>query len=96
MAPPLRWLAGLVGAADGFYGGTNGDVALDTMPGETIPEGVVPEGAASRPDRHPGSDSPRVVSSDMLLAGRSQLAILHNETIYFLRQTRFGKLILTK
>jgi hemin uptake protein HemP len=43
-----------------------------------------------------GGDSPRVVNSDALLAGASQLAILHNQTIYFLRQTRFGKLILTK
>jgi hemin uptake protein HemP len=40
--------------------------------------------------------SPRVVNSKALLDGRSQLAILHNETVYFLRQTRFGKLILTK
>jgi len=40
--------------------------------------------------------SPRVVDSAALLDGRSQLAILHNETVYFLRQTRFGKLILTK
>ena len=40
--------------------------------------------------------SPRVVRSETLLAGASQLAILHNQTIYFLRQTRFGKLILTK
>ena len=39
---------------------------------------------------------PRVIHSTALLAGRSQLAILHNETVYFLRQTRFGKLILTK
>jgi hemin uptake protein HemP len=40
--------------------------------------------------------SPRVVTSDSLLAGASQLAILHKQTVYFLRQTRFGKLILTK
>jgi hemin uptake protein HemP len=40
--------------------------------------------------------APRVIHSAALLAGRSQLAILHNETVYFLRQTRFGKLILTK
>ena len=40
--------------------------------------------------------SPRVVDSDALLAGASQLAILHKQTIYYLRQTRFGKLILTK
>jgi hemin uptake protein HemP len=51
------------------------------------------EAGAQRP---PGFDSPRVISSDTLLAGDSQLAILHNQTIYFLRQTRFGKLILTK
>jgi hemin uptake protein HemP len=38
----------------------------------------------------------RVISSDTLLGGQSQLAILHNQSVYFLRQTRFGKLILTK
>ena len=42
------------------------------------------------------SSAPRMVHSTVLLAGRSQLAIRHNETVYFLRQTRFGKLILTK
>jgi len=58
----------------------------------------------SQPDASPSggrdgaveSASPRVVTSDALLAGSSYLAILHNQTIYFLRQTRFGKLILTK
>ena len=40
--------------------------------------------------------APRVIHSTTLLAGASQLAIMHNETIYFLRQTRLGKLILTK
>jgi hemin uptake protein HemP len=40
--------------------------------------------------------SPRVVTSDALLRGESQLAILHERTVYFLRRTRFGKLILTK
>jgi hemin uptake protein HemP len=49
-----------------------------------------------RAQRHDGAASPRVVDSAALLDGRSQLAILHNETLYFLRQTRFGKLILTK
>ena len=39
---------------------------------------------------------PRVVGSETLLAGASQLAIVHNETVYFRRQTRLGKLILTK
>jgi hemin uptake protein HemP len=47
--------------------------------------------------KHDGSRGlPRVVRSDALLAGASQLAILHNDTLYFLRETRFGKLILTK
>ncbi len=41
-------------------------------------------------------NAPRMIHSATLLAGRSQLAILHNETVYFLRQTRLGKLILTK
>ena len=53
--------------------------------------------AAAPPARPDGTGaSPRVVTSDSLLAGTAQLAILHNQTIYFLRQTRFGKLILTK
>ena len=43
-----------------------------------------------------GDTSPRVVESATLLAGRSQLAILHRDAIYFLRETRLGKLILTK
>lgn len=52
-------------------------------------------------DRHPlqrqtSGPLPRVVRSDALLAGASQLAILHNDTLYFLRETRYGKLILTK
>ena len=52
---------------------------------ETKPEGTEP------PD-----GTPRVVTSESLLAGASQLAILHDRTLYFLRQTRYGKLILTK
>ena len=40
--------------------------------------------------------APRMVSSDVLLRGETQLAILHEQTLYFLRRTRFGKLILTK
>jgi hemin uptake protein HemP len=55
----------------------------------------------ARGDRHlihreASNPLPRVVRSDALLAGASQLAILHNNTLYFLRETRFGKLILTK
>ena len=44
----------------------------------------------------PDGRPPRVVNSEVLLEGAPQLAIRHNESIYFLRQTRFGKLILTK
>ena len=40
--------------------------------------------------------TPRVVTSDALLRGDAQLAILHEQQIYFLRRTRYGKLILTK
>jgi hemin uptake protein HemP len=58
--------------------------------------GRVDEMSNPRPPRHDRAASPRVVESSALLDGRSQLAILHNETVYFLRQTRFGKLILTK
>jgi len=52
--------------------------------------------ATTHVQRHAAAVSPRVIDSAALLDGRSQLAILHNETVYFLRQTRFGKLILTK
>jgi hemin uptake protein HemP len=40
--------------------------------------------------------APRMVSSDALLRGDTQLAIVHEQTLYYLRRTRFGKLILTK
>lgn len=46
--------------------------------------------------REQHDEAPRVIESKTLLGGRTQLAILHNRTIYFLRETRFGKLILTK
>jgi hemin uptake protein HemP len=59
--------------------------ADDAARAETQPEG---------PD--PADRTPRVVTSESLLAGASQLAILHDRTLYFLRQTRYGKLILTK
>jgi hemin uptake protein HemP len=38
----------------------------------------------------------RIISSDALLSGRGALAIRHKQAIYYLRETRFGKLILTK
>jgi hemin uptake protein HemP len=65
-------------------------------PPPTGPGPLAAKSPVSGADRQPGPDSPRVINSDTLLAGASQLAILHNQTIYFLRQTRFGKLILTK
>ena len=55
------------------------------------------DSAADAEAKQPRSaKAPRVINSSALMAGQSQLAILHNETVYFLRQTRFGKLILTK
>ena len=58
--------------------------------------GADSDSAAPLASREGNGGSPRVVTSDSLLAGASQLAILHKQTTYFLRQTRFGKLILTK
>ena len=53
--------------------------------------------AAPARDASPAAAAtPRVVTSDALLRGESQLAILHERTVYFLRRTRLGKLILTK
>jgi hemin uptake protein HemP len=57
-------------------------------------EAAVPAGRQA--DRQDSCIRQRVVSSDSLLAGAMQLAILHHQTVYFLRQTRLGKLILTK
>jgi hemin uptake protein HemP len=53
---------------------------------------------SARPAAGPAtvSGSPRVVRSDSLFAGATQVAIEHDHAIYFLRQTRSGKLILTK
>ena len=36
------------------------------------------------------------ISSDALLSEHGALAIRHRQAIYYLRETRFGKLILTK
>ena len=52
--------------------------------------------SASRAGSEDLTGTPRVVTSETLLGGASQLAILHDRTLYFLRQTRYGKLILTK
>jgi hemin uptake protein HemP len=68
-----------------------------------MPPGAPPESTASAvrdaaPDEAaaPTLVARRVVTSDALLRGESQLAILHERTVYFLRRTRLGKLILTK
>lgn len=45
----------------------------------------------------PGNGTAReMVSSESLLRGKGQLTIKHKNETYILRQTRFGKLILTK
>lgn len=56
------------------------------------------DAGAPRPATPPGSDGvalPRW-SSECLLCGQREIAIDHNGTIYRLRATRQGKLILTK
>ena len=68
-------------------------MAIRGVPSVGTPDGSLAETRAE-PDDH--GDTPRVVTSESLLGGASQLAILHDRTLYFLRQTRYGKLILTK
>jgi hemin uptake protein HemP len=48
---------------------------------------------ASSPE---ASGNERVVRSETLLQGRSHISITHNGETYQLRETRLGKLILTK
>jgi hemin uptake protein HemP len=43
-----------------------------------------------------GGRADEAVSSESLLRGKGQIAIRHKNETYILRQTRFGKLILTK
>ena len=66
------------------------------MSGAGDPPSTQTPDAASAARGEPAADTPRVVTSEALLLGDSQLAILHDRTVYFLRKTRFGKLILTK
>lgn len=59
-----------------------------------------------KPDRqsNPGNDSPpsarepppNEVTSELLLRGRDHVRIIHRGELYTLRETRNGKLILTK
>jgi hemin uptake protein HemP len=60
------------------------------------PAADIPRAALAHDANGGSMPSPRVVTSDALLRGDSQLAILHERTVYFLRRTRLGKLILTK
>lgn len=50
---------------------------------------------ASNPRREPAR-APRVISSEALLQGDTQVLIAHGGERYVLRLTRQGKLILTK
>ena len=68
-------------------------MAMNKSGGAAVPPA---SGARSLAAELGDAGAPRVISSASLLAGKPQLAILHNRTLYFLRQTRFGKLILTK
>ena len=65
------------------------------MASETAADTVSVDRRAASP-REANSLSPRTITSEALLRGDSQLAILHERTVYFLRRTRLGKLILTK
>ena len=62
------------------------------------PDSVTDDESAALPEpqQRQSAGASRVMHGAALLGGQSHLAILHNETVYFLRQTRFGKLILTK
>jgi hemin uptake protein HemP len=52
---------------------------------------------ADRDDRgHASADSLPPLASSVLLRGRSVVRIEHNGSLYQLRSTRLGKLILTK
>jgi hemin uptake protein HemP len=54
-------------------------------------------GALLRAERaEAGNAAPRMIESDQLMRGASLVAIRHENCVYILRKTRFGKLILTK
>ena len=65
------------------------------MASETAADTVSVDRRAASP-REANALSARTITSEALLRGDSQLAILHERTVYFLRRTRLGKLILTK
>ena len=68
----------------------------DRDPPAEPPAGAQPVAEPHAAGPEASGATPRVVTSESLLAGATQLAILHDRTLYFLRQTRYGKLILTK
>lgn len=51
-------------------------------------------GSTQKPDRLP--TPPAVIDGDALLGGRSEVQIRLGDTVYRLRKTRQGKLILNK
>ena len=73
-----------------------GLVPAMTMSSPSPSKGVVPA-----PHPHPVArplhqEAPRLVESEQLFQGRKSIQIEHNGTVYHLRATRQGKLILTK
>ena len=72
--------------SDGRRSG-HGAIALDSA--DSRRESGMPTSTAND-GRH------RVIDSKALLSDQRELAIRHKQSIYYLRETRFGKLILTK
>jgi hemin uptake protein HemP len=63
-------------------------LAPDTVPGALY--------VASSNDTHPAIRPVARISSDSLLAGSTEVHIEHRGSLYRLKQTSLGKLILTK
>jgi hemin uptake protein HemP len=53
-------------------------------------------GEWTQPEKTPVAEPPFVITSDVLLAGRSEIHIRHRGEVYRLTLTRAGKLILHK
>ena len=58
--------------------------------------GKAPVGSAPPPQPVRNTDTPAPIPSASILQGRDAISIEHNGRLYQLRQTRQGKLILTK
>ncbi len=64
------------------------------MPSEPSPHATPPdEPQQSNPGPHP---RPRLLRSEELLQGDTEVLIVHGDSTYRLRQTKSGKLILNK